>query len=581
MRKIYVNFSSALVLVTSSLLSMGSIASSVGPASPRFHSSAKVATASVVSRQHVDARRVRLLDQAARSDTQTPDFETPDSETPSVKANLLQKAASSLKYPAGTSVWTSPSGGPAQSPNFIGQYQGSVRPDMALAAGPQFVLQAVNESITLLDTSGRRQPGWPKPAQSLFGIPPDCTGRPAFVYDPRAFYDPTDSRYWVGIMQLEGIPGARGACPFVSQFWLAVSSTSDPTGLWNVLSFDMSAGTGNYADFSQLGFDGQAVYFSANMRNVATFQYAEVFEANKNAMENNQPFTALGFTRLQACSVRCVMVDTVQPALSESQARYDPRAEFLVNTFNLLGDPSGNDCVYSACSSAAVWAFSNPIAHDTGGSAPVLTSTLISTNPYIMPPDADQPGCVRCIPTMDTRITATPVYHDGLLSYSWSTGINNGTQNVPGIAWGQTRVSLTDGSCSGSSVCPAIDGSSTLMQQSGYYFYSGDGAAYYSALMPDVGGNLFMVFDFSSNAFPPGVATVSRRATFATGAFHDGGTYLKAGAAPSRLAYWGDFNGASYDGPSGDAIWVSGQYALSSGGWASWIGRLQLTLASP
>src|SRR5262249_44165698 len=161
-------------------------------------------------------------------------------------------------------------------------------------------------------------------------------------------------------------------------------------------------------------------------------------------------------------------------------------------SFNTNGDPSGNDCFSTACHGVEVWALANPGTRTTS-----LSGVLVNTNNYILAPMADQPDCTQCLETFDTRISAIPVYHDGLISFALETGVNNGMQTVPAILWGQVNGSITDNG----TMTP-----STHLQQNGYLSFAGDGSASFGALMPDDEGNLFMVFEFSSSSAAPSSA---------------------------------------------------------------------------
>src|SRR5690348_14995335 len=341
---------------------------------------------------------------------------------------------------------------------------GCTPPSMALAASPNWVFEGVNMSFAVYDTSGTLQPGWPKSFQAFFNVPSPgaCDPKGPFLANPRAFYDPNDNRFWALVVQIEGAQAfVAPSCPFQSLAWIAVSPVSTPIGTWNVYSFNLNQ-NGAAAPFATtyagFGFDGQAVYWSSNMYDAATaaFQYAEVFEANKASMEANlHNFTAMGFFPLRipnpAASMtppgpgpNAVMADSVQPVLTESKS-YDPRAEFLVSTFNLQGDLAGHDCSTTPCTQFIAWAFSNPIAHDSGGDPPTLTYVFPTTQSYVVAPNADTaPGCTGCIrsgvlsvQTGDLGIIGMPVYHDGLVTFAWEVGVNNGTQVVPGIQWSQ------------------------------------------------------------------------------------------------------------------------------------------------
>src|SRR5690348_5419052 len=167
---------------------------------------------------------------------------------------------------------------PGTTSSFIGQQgsattcsyfaQGCNPPDMAVAASPSLVLQGVNTSWEVLDTSGTVMSG-PVSAQTFFGVPnepgncdPDHGNQP-FLSDPRALYDPADGRFWAAMLQIEGSVafGVAQNCPYKSSYWIAVSQTSNPTGAWNVYQFNMETDVGSQkfgADYTQIGINSQA-----------------------------------------------------------------------------------------------------------------------------------------------------------------------------------------------------------------------------------------------------------------------------------------------------------------------------------
>ncbi len=482
-----------------------------------------------------------------------------------------------------------PDGTPRPVASFIGQQASNVTcsyfahgcnpPDMAIAASPRRVLQGVNTQWEVLDTSGSVQPGWPTSAQKFFGVPSnacdtDSGGQP-FLSDPRALYDPSTGRFWAAMLQLEGALGVGGACPLMTVYYIAVSQTQDPSGSWNVYEFDMSLGTTNVADFTQIGLDGNAVYFSANMFNQAgtAYEYAEIFEANKHQMEaGRSAFSADGFFNLQAHGPGGdFLADTVQPALNLDG---DGPGVF-VDTFDGPDPLTGNLCSSpaDACRGLAVWRLGNPTGHDHGGPAPTLTGSRVDTAPFIFSPPADEPGCVQCVDASDLRIGATPILRDGMISASWETGTGPDGL-VPGIEWAQF---------------PVDGGHQSSDAVSGYYTSPTGAAVSYPALMPGKGGRLTLLFERMSGTINPEtrfITKVGGRSQFA-----GDGRLLKAGEAPYRpglcgaaipVCRWGDYSAASFDGR--DGIWIAGEYAnpftdaaaspVFGRNWGTWIGEL-------
>ncbi len=471
-------------------------------------------------------------------------------------------------------------------------------PDMGLAASTQFVLQGVNTQWEVLDTSGNVQPGWPVSAAAFFGVPAvtHTDGTPCdtlhrsqpFLSDPRALYDPIDRRFWAAELQVENGLGIAPDCPFKSVYYVAVSQTGDPRGAWNVYEFNMSLDGQFAADFTQIGINGDAVYFSANMFGPSTGLnggfYAELFEANKKKMEHGQGgFTADGFFNLQAqgpgltAATGPFLADTVQPALNVDGS--GGSGEVFANTLDGPDPVTGHFCGFfgggaaDSCSGLALWRMTNPIGHDSGGAAPVLKATYVASKPFVFSPPADQPICNRCVDALDLRFTATPVVRGGVLYGAWETALNNGTQIVPGIEWAQIDLSDSE------------DGASA---HTGYYNFAGDTAASFPALMPDGHGNVVMLFERMGHTVFPETRYIVKKGG---SQFHGTGVLLKAGENSYRpqlcgtgvhpfVCRWGDFEATSLDSAGG--IWFAGEYAntLQLGppqngrNWGTWIGSV-------
>jgi hypothetical protein len=451
-----------------------------------------------------------------------------------------------------------------QASNAICPPIGCNPPDMALAVSSRWAFEGDNTAFAVYDRHGAIQTGWPKTFFDFFGVPDPgaCAGGVPFTSDPRAFYDTQDGRFIAAALELEG--SIANSCPLVTRYWIAVSQTSNPNGVWNVYAFDMSLGTTNIADFTQIGLDSQRLTFSANMFSSDTLldQYAEIFSVSKRDMEAGRDVTAPGFFNLTITGPAGAFVaDIVQPTLVVGEDD-SLGAELFANTFNGFDPVSGHFCSSDAdaCRGLGIWAM-----HSADGHAPTLSFAYVSnTGAYSFPPAADQPSCAQCLDPSDLRISATPVVHDGFLYAAWETGVNNGTQVVPGILWSKVAPRLGDGRLR-----------SATQALGSYFAFSGDDAVVYPALMPDDQGNLFMVFDHMGATTNPEVRLTALHA----GNFAAPGVLLKAGEASYRagvcggripVCRWGDYSAASLDSLDGGHVWVAGEYANASGFRLNW-----------
>ncbi len=465
--------------------------------------------------------------------------------------------------------------GMADSASICPYFGGCQPPDMALATSSQFVLQGVNTSFAIWDTTGHLVLG-PINSQNWFGIPnplpAGCDPAGPFTSDPRAFYDPNSGLFWTAELQVESAAFGVGVnCNLLSKYWIANLNLS--TGVMHVYAFDMTLGgtLNDGADYTQFGFSASTLAFTGNMFNFTTgnYDFAEVQVANKHAMEQGLPVTPAAFFDLSACATVCVTVDTVQPVETETTSASDPHVQYFVNSFNNMGgtdtgDPFGNDCLVTACNGFLVWDFDPSNSTLIGA----FVGTGVPNPTYLIPANADEPGCFQCVETIDTRITGTPVYSVGggqpYISFSIDTSVSNGgpngQNNVPGILWGQIQVTHVPGLVVGN------------LAQSGYLYFTGDRAASFGAMMQDKNGNLFMVFDTMSFNLNPSIEIASRAKSDPLGTLGNVKFLIKGPAATFDVR-WGDYEAASYSGFSSNHVWVASEYSIS-GDWNTLISRV-------
>lgn len=123
--------------------------------------------------------------------------------------------------------------------------QWSYPPDTCGAAGPDHFVVAVNRVLAVFDKSS----GAKVSEASLGSFLPGSSG------DPRIVFDATSQR-WVVI-----------ASNFSNRIYLAVSTSSNPTGSWFKTSVNVSTGadSGRWPDYPTLGTDADGIYVAAYM----------------------------------------------------------------------------------------------------------------------------------------------------------------------------------------------------------------------------------------------------------------------------------------------------------------------------
>ncbi len=445
---------------------------------------------------------------------------------------------------------------PSAFVNFAGMSEaGWVPSDMALAVGQTYIVQVVNESIAVYTKAGVIQAGYPKSLQAFL-----CGGCGNSVFDPRAFYDWQNNRYVVLADQDNGFAS--------STFYIAASQTPNPLGAWWIFAFTYG-GTDDFGDFPTLGFDAEGIYTceSTFSNSSGSFVGNKCFLIPKAKVYAGAGFSYYYFTGF---NVGGTLVDSIQPVKTLETNK--PRAEFMVNSFNILW--GGGQC-YLGCSGLVVWAISNPFGFASGGPAPTVSGWVVSTSTYVLPPDADAPGCPGCVATNDTRISAQPTYAAGSIWTAVVTGVDSPA--VPGVLWWEIGVSLDDngGGCTGRflNLCPILN--NAYLKQEGIYWYSGS-AAYFPAIQPDAENNVMMTIAYSNSTTPPSVVYAGRRIDQTLNNFHDGGIFLVVGSGSMNTGNrWGDYFATGIDQTAKPwKMWIAGQVNTGLNFWGTRIGEI-------
>jgi hypothetical protein len=502
------------------------------------------------------------------------------------RARALAGTGSQSSSPAPTAL--EPSSSESLTPGVSAKFAGLgyacgrfIPPDMALAVGPTYVLQAINGCVAVHDKSGNIQPGFPKSLNAFMLL-----GGGAFVFDPRALYDWANNRYIVAA----GHVGASGAS-FVN---VAVSQSSDPRGGWFIYRINLTGGgiiaPGHLGDFPTLGQDRRGIYVTFNdFLNTSGPSYSGPIALllPKLKMYAGQSFKFF-YLDSSFFMVNGEPVDTLQPANVMNRGD-DPRAEFMVNTFNF--NYGGLQCI-TGCQGLVIWAISNPLDY-AGTSGPEVSSFVMqTTNTYYLPSGATQPSCANpscLIDTGDVRISGEVTYASGSLYAALAT---NGTASTPGAAtahvlWFQVKpfVNDSDPGCTGISTgkCPHIIGAQKLNEvcwDCGSAQGSG-GARFYPTVQPDPEGNVTVVFNYSDDTTYPSSVYASNRVTQTLNTMHDGGQTLQAGLSfyerldHNDLNRWGDYTAVALDLTPGTrpSMWFAAEASNAAGTYRTAIGR--------
>ena len=446
-------------------------------------------------------------------------------EDKSTSQLFLPKAKAPLGKSAARSIQTA-----TLNTNFQGIASTTEEPpDPIIAVGSNYIVEAVNSEIAIFNKSGVRQ----KTVQltTLFNIS-------TTPFDPRVIYDQYAQR-WV-------VTALEKTSDFTqSNYEIAVSQTSDPTGSWYAFSsnamLDGSTQTSYWADYDNLGYDNSAIYITSNQfTSTDLFEYAKIRIFNKSQLYNNQTLTYTDFVD---------MTDNYGNvfALVPAQNFGTTTSEYLLNTEEW------------GASSITVWRIDNQL------NSPSLTQqAIINVASYSSNYPANlvkEEGTSLYINGGDSRAQQV-IFNNGFLYTSFNTLYNWGSGTVEAIRYEKVDVN------SNSSVIDALYGAD------GYYYF-------YPQIGIDNYGDIALVFNRSSSNEYPGVYMAYRSANDASASSSEAlqagaGTFTNSNALDKNgNIRWGDYSGIGLDPSSDNQLWFCGEWATNSNDWSTQIGSFK------
>jgi hypothetical protein len=468
-------------------------------------------------------------------------------------------------------------------------------PDQGLCAGGGFVVETVNNAISVYDTSGNLLSG-PEALSQFWGLTPEINRKTGitgqFVSDPKCVYDPDTERWFITeLMQDTGTNGSGRNFNLI-----AISKTSDPRGAFLVLSYDVTDdglnGTPNHAgcpcfgDQPLLGFDAYGVYQSTNEFGASppfNFNGAQIYAIPKKGLIDaaSGDFSHLYVVAFDAALALVPyggLSYTVQPAVGAGAQDAGDASGSGVEFF-LSALQFGNPPYQVLDNRIAVWALGNTRSLTTSSPKLSLSFQVIASETYGQPnPAAQKPGPIplgsslgeseQLINTNDDRMNQV-VYANGLLYSGVNTIIGDGSRT--GIAWFAVKPNFSSGTVSGQVV------------RQGYVAVAGDSVIFPSLAFADDQAGVLAFTLVGPDYFPSAAyVKVSDEGTSdvhiaAAGAAPDDGFSGYVFYSGGHVGRWGDYSAAVSDGSS---VWFATEYiphlprtALAN--WGTFIGKIR------
>lgn len=232
--------------------------------------------------------------------------------------------------------------------NFSGINLNVSPPDPSGAVGPDHYVQMTNGLWSVWDKQGVQAPGFPRNLSNPLG---------AGNGDPIVLYDREADRWLISQF-------VNPFSPANSRFSVAISTTGDPTGTYNVYSFN-PAGTIDYPHF---GIYGNSYIITGNFSPAG-----RIYALDREAMITGDPDAEMVSLNMPGY-VSGIAFNAPQPAHSEGAGIASGSAPIIWMRDDIFpGVPSGDDGV-------SIWDFT--IDWSDPSTASVSAPTIISTAPF-------------------------------------------------------------------------------------------------------------------------------------------------------------------------------------------------------
>jgi hypothetical protein len=409
----------------------------------------------------------------------------------------------------------------SEKTNFGAEFE---PPDQGLCVGNGFVVEPVNSAYNIYRTNGTRIAG-PFNVNRLFN-----DGFKQFTSDPRCYFDKSTNTWFAIVLFLNS--------KFtVGRLDLSVNTSGDPTTPWTTYRIDATDPNGPgcpcFGDQPRLGIDQFNVYISTDEFSILGTQFngPQLYAVSKSdlvALSNTVHFVHFG-----NLSIGGTVPVSVQPAISFG----NPVAEYFMNSL----DPNG-----TFDNRIGVWAMTGRQAVSEGGT-PTLSSVVITSEPYGLPPPALQKGSSSTLDSGDDRMQQVQ-YINGNLWGELTTAVTIpfDTAERAGAAWFEVTPRLNGQVIGGASI-----------RNQGYVVLKGN-YLIYPAVQASTDGTAAMIMTLSGKSFFPSVVyTVLQEGQKSFGPIH----LAAAGTGPyfKKSTRWGDYSWAILS-PNGNSFWMATEY---------------------
>src|SRR2546422_6485855 len=454
----------------------------------------------------------------------------------------------------------------------------------ASGSGNTVVLEAINSALRVFSSTGTALTGT-EALNQFWGLAPQIIRSNPLVFgndtsDPKCYFDSATGAWFLTELEIDR-NSASGAFGPRGHELLAV--TSDPTGTWNLFTFDVTDdgtnGTPTHAncpcfgDQPLIGADANGFYISTNEFSTSllnglggVFNGAQIYAMSKTALASGILPTVVMFNTGAIPTPDAGGIwYTIQPATTPPGGSFQANTEYFLSALDFFSTTDNR---------IAIWALTGTSTLANPTPTLNLSQSIITSETYGQPPDALQKDGARPLGTMtipslggqkeklellagnDDRMNQV-VFASGKLWSAVNTVVQVPRDNPTTIGIAYFIVTPT---LSGSTVGGSI-------AKQGYVAAAGGASVMFPAIGVNNSGQGVMAFTFVGPNDFPSAAYSTVDAASGAGSIHiagagtapeDGFSGYHFFGSPNRTARWGDYSAASAD--SAGNIWMGTEY---------------------
>src|SRR5207248_11390157 len=306
-------------------------------------------------------------------------------------------------------------------------------PDQGMCVGNGYVVEAVNDVVNVYsastgasvlpdNTATNIVAGFPRNVNhavdlnSFYGYPAAVNRTTGALgpelTDPSCLYDAATQRFFVVVLTLDR--NSNGSLNLVNHLDIAVSSTSNPTGSWNIYKTDVTndgtntggANPGPFlGDYPHIGADANGFYITTNaypwccngFSGAQIYAYSKAQLAAGAASVTMQHIDTSGSVNAPSEAGSTQPGFTLWPAQSPGTSQFqlaNNGTEYLLssNAADEAQRPVSGTAGTRTSNQLVVWTLTNTASLNTATPAVGISNKILTVGQYGVPPKQQQPG---------------------------------------------------------------------------------------------------------------------------------------------------------------------------------------------